>query len=472
MLKKSTFLIAFILIFIAATSAILYSFQPPQGFTGAIAGSTCNNANCHNSFTLNTTGGNIKATGLPITGYAPGTSYNFSLTITHSVSDRKRWGFSIVARNSLGAAIGTFSTTNVNAALNGTELSHKNAPGSGAQKTFVFNNLTWKAPATDTIPVTFYFAGVAADSINGSLGDYVYTASAKSAPLPRAKIVAVKASSVNNCTNTNSLQYKCTQSNPPYNVQLYRYGLAYGSVRSVADTLAFTYSSLPIGSYYATARGHGGTDSLYGKSGTSVLMPVPTSLSATHITSGNATLKWTGYSCVKYYTVEYRVKGTTTWSKINTLGNKDSLNLINLTSNTKYQFSVASVDSARKIIATGRYSYIDSFITAASATITLNQTNLLNKAINKISTDTYEPVNVFPNPVSTNLRIQIKNNSFASAQLRSIDGKLVWSAANHTSLERGKVINVNVTNVPGGTYFLQLIDVNNNSNIKKIIVVK
>jgi hypothetical protein len=84
------------------------------------------------------------------------------------------------------------------------------------------------------------------------------------------------------------------------------------------------------------------------------------------------------------------------------------------------------VDSAHKIIATGKFSVIDSFKTTSSATLSLNDDDLLDKSITEIPGDNNEPVNVFPNPVSTQFRIQTKNNSFVSALLRSIDGKVVF----------------------------------------------
>jgi plastocyanin len=283
-----------------------------------------------------------------------------------------------------------------------------------------------------------------------------------------SKLAVTREVSVNNCTTTNSVQYKCTLSKPPYRVQLFRYGLAFGAVRTVADTLPFTYSNLPLGSYFATAKGNGGADTVPGVSRISILMPVPGRLPSAHITSTKATIKWTGYSCVKFYTVQFRRKGTTTWNKINTLGNKDSLNLTALTPNTKYQFQVAAVDSARKIIATGRFSAIDSFMTAVTGLTSLRQ----NKSIISTSTDSDEAVSVFPNPVSVNLRIQIKNKSFVAALIRSIDGKVVWKQSNRALLEKGKELNVNVSNIPGGNYLLELIDVHNNSIFKKIIVVK
>lgn len=196
MLQKSTYIIVLVLTFIIGTSSVLSSFRPPQGSTGASPGVTCSNngTGCHTSFADNSGGGSVTVTGLP-TVYVPGTSYNFSLTITHGMADRTRWGFSIAAvLSGSTTAIGAFSSTNPNATLNGTELSHGNAstpsfaPVTPAQNSYTFNNLVWTAPATDMGPVSFFYAGVASDNGNGigngSLGDYVYTASSVSSSLP------------------------------------------------------------------------------------------------------------------------------------------------------------------------------------------------------------------------------------------------------------------------------------------------
>src|SRR6476646_5223820 len=133
---------------------------------------------------------------------------------------------------------------------------------------------------------------------------------------PRTNVTVVKTSVVNNCTSTNSIVFRCTQSTPPFKVQLYRYGIPLGAVRTVSDTLTFTYINLPVGSYYATARGNNGTDALVGKSSTKALVPTPTGVFDTHVTGTKATIKWNHYTCVKFYSVQYRVKGATTWIKI------------------------------------------------------------------------------------------------------------------------------------------------------------
>lgn len=174
MKKKSTyFLLIIVLCTVAGVASIQNSFKPPTGYTGA-DGSDC--TDCHGGSTVNPAGGSITQSGLPSGSYSPGQTYNFSLTITHSVANRVRWGFSIAARNAANQTIGTFSSTNSNAATNGNELSHFSAVSTGAQSSFTFNNLQWKAPTSpgpnDNI-VTFYFAGNAGNG-GGSSGDFIY----------------------------------------------------------------------------------------------------------------------------------------------------------------------------------------------------------------------------------------------------------------------------------------------------------
>ncbi len=179
MKKKSTYLlIVIVLCTIAGVAGIQYSFKPPTGFTGA-NGSDC--TNCHGGNPTNASGGGITQTGLPTGEYIPGQTYNFSLTITHSVADRFRWGFSIAATNSANQTVGTFSSTNPNAATNGNELSHSSAVSTGAQSSFTYNNLVWKAPISpggnDNL-VTFFYIGNAGNG-GGSGGDFIYKATSQ-----------------------------------------------------------------------------------------------------------------------------------------------------------------------------------------------------------------------------------------------------------------------------------------------------
>jgi len=327
--------------------------------------------------------------------------------------------------------------------------------------------LAWNMPSDNTHRSFLYPLKVAGNYayrcnfhfMMGMVGSFIV--------LPRAKIVILKATAVNSCSSTNSLQYKCTQSQPPYKVQLFRYGLAFGSSRTVPDTLPFTFSNLPVGSYSATAKGHNGTDSLTGGSATSPLAPIPINIRKAHITSTKATILWTHYTCVKFFTVQFRLKGTTTFTKINTIGNKDSLNLTGLTPNSRYEFQVASADSARKIIASSKFTPIDSFKTTASGLVELKSN--VTTIDQEVSAESFT---VYPNPAASAITVQIQNGRFVAAILRNTNGKIIWSELQPALLEKGKQLHINLQKIPAGTYFLQLTDADKKNMVKEVIVVK
>ncbi len=158
---------------LSSFASLMHSLAPPQGYTGA-SGAYC--TNCHQGNLLNNAGGAVSVNGLPANGYTAGTAYNFSITTTHAAADRKRWGFSIAARNSQNQDIGTFSSTNPNADNNGAELSHASAVVTTSQSSYTYDNLTWTAPANpgaNDNSITFYYAANAASG-SGSSGDYIY----------------------------------------------------------------------------------------------------------------------------------------------------------------------------------------------------------------------------------------------------------------------------------------------------------
>ncbi len=219
MRKKFTYAIVLIFIVFVGIGATFFSATPPAGYTGATGGfGTCANAGCHNSFGLNSGGGSVTAPGLPVGTYTANTAYNFSIVITHGTADRTRWGFSIKAVNtSTGASVGTFSDANTNAAPNATELSHLNAPFTGASNTYTFGNLTWTAPATP-VPVTFYIVGNASNGDGSALLDYIYS-SIQGVALPVTLLsfnAAVKNSSValswETATESNSSHFSIQRS--------------------------------------------------------------------------------------------------------------------------------------------------------------------------------------------------------------------------------------------------------------------
>ena len=172
-----TFLILIIAVIIAY-AGVQHSSFPPQGHTGA-KGVYC--TQCHRDFTLNSGGGSVTVDGLPTTRYVAGTTYNFSLIIIHGKADRKRWGFSIEAKNSSGQNIGSFASKNAHAAINGNELSHSEAQISrNPSASYTYDSLMWTAPSSPQSAdkeVTFYYAANAANGDGRDEGDYIYSGS-------------------------------------------------------------------------------------------------------------------------------------------------------------------------------------------------------------------------------------------------------------------------------------------------------
>lgn len=172
-----------VIIFQSSTKKVTSSGAPPPGYTGA-TGNYC--TSCHSDFAVNSGGGTVSTSGLPLGSYTAGQQYNFSLTITHASANRRRWGFAIRAVNSVGQNIGTFSTTNSNAFVNSGEMAHLNAITTGLQASYTYNNLRWTAPVspgTNDKNVTFYYVGNAGDGNGGSGGDFIY-ANSSSTVLP------------------------------------------------------------------------------------------------------------------------------------------------------------------------------------------------------------------------------------------------------------------------------------------------
>jgi hypothetical protein len=181
-IRKTVFTIFLLLAFCSSFSSYFFrSVAPPGGYSGAGL-ETCNS--CHQGNDLNTSGGDIIVTGLPASGYTPGTTYTFSIAIAHGNADRSRWGFEVAAVNALTMQVGTFSSGNPRAAVIPltAELGHKEAPFTSPQSFYTFDELKWTAPANpgnDEKVITFYFAGMAANGDLTDAGDFVYTKSIK-----------------------------------------------------------------------------------------------------------------------------------------------------------------------------------------------------------------------------------------------------------------------------------------------------
>jgi len=163
---KKLFTLSILIVTLCSFETLIRSFQPPQGHTGA-DGSYC--TNCHSTNQLNNPGGSVQVTGLPNGSYTAGTAYNFSIQINHSAADR----------NSANQPVGTFSTTNTHASINGAELSHLSAETFASfSSSYTYSNLRWTAPANpgpNDNNITFYFVGNAANGNGNNIGDFIYS---------------------------------------------------------------------------------------------------------------------------------------------------------------------------------------------------------------------------------------------------------------------------------------------------------
>ncbi len=171
--------------------------------TGA-PGETTTCSGCHGgSFGTVTLTLNITKNGLPVTSYQPDTTYDMNLTITNTSGNPVGWGFQMTAlRTPSNTALGGWSNfpTNVNQDVlpNGrTYIEHI------AKLTSSSNSFKWKAPAAGSGNVTFYYAGIAANSF-GSSGDGV--GSGNKVLTEQAAALSISNSTVTNvsCFNGNN----------------------------------------------------------------------------------------------------------------------------------------------------------------------------------------------------------------------------------------------------------------------------
>ncbi len=166
--------------------------------------------------------------------------------------------------------------------------------------------------------------------------------------------------------NNDTLIYTSTNSEAPYTVTLYRNGVAYGSPLSV--TSIASYLNVPPGNYYAKSTGTGSGGSFGLSATTQILPPAPTGLDTTMVTPATATLNWDAVSCSNYYTVQYKVTGTTTWTSVNAATNNAAL--IGLIPNTKYTWHVSASDSFNNQTVTSAYSDTATFMTSSILPVT------------------------------------------------------------------------------------------------------
>ena len=156
-----------------------------NGYTGSSGEGTCNQAGCHNQFTLNTGGGSVTlaSSNMPGNQYQPGQTYHMNCTV--SKTGAPLFGFTAEAldagNHNAGMPVVTNSTEMTlhptswipNYPTGRWTIGHKKNGGLSSN-THVFN-FDWTAPIVPRGTLTFYAAGNAADNDGTNQGDYIYS---------------------------------------------------------------------------------------------------------------------------------------------------------------------------------------------------------------------------------------------------------------------------------------------------------
>jgi hypothetical protein len=166
-------------------SAFLYRDGPPPGFSGGFGEDHCQA--CHFGDTLNANPGRLTISAP--TRYSPGETYTLTVTLTRPAM--VVGGFQLTARfEDGGAQAGTLAVTHGDrdrvkvSTDRGIQYAYHQRPGTALTgRNVVRWTLRWTAPPGGG-SVLFHAAGNAANEDDSQFGDFIYTASARSAARP------------------------------------------------------------------------------------------------------------------------------------------------------------------------------------------------------------------------------------------------------------------------------------------------
>jgi hypothetical protein len=180
----STFATALVVTSLRLVASHAYADGAPTGFSGGFKEDSCHA--CHFHAEPNSGPGSVTIEGVPPT-FAPGKPY--PVTITLRRPGMKLAGFQLTTRaadsgvQAGGIAPGAGDSERVGVEISGGVhyAGHKKA-GTAVTADAASWTIVWTAP-TSSGPVAFHVSANAADGNESADGDFVYTATAQSAPL-------------------------------------------------------------------------------------------------------------------------------------------------------------------------------------------------------------------------------------------------------------------------------------------------
>ncbi|MFN9496032.1 MAG: T9SS type A sorting domain-containing protein [Bacteroidota bacterium] len=179
---------------------------------------------------------------------------------------------------------------------------------------------------------------------------------------------------------------------------------------------------------------------------------VPTGITVQNITGTSAQITWSAQPCAITYRLQYRASGLISWTNISSISGA-TISITGLQSNTTYQYRLRSNCSTST---NSNYSAIQTFSTTSS----LKTSNELN--------DEYETANIYPNPTSGILNINVSYDEAGMLQLElyNIYGQRVWQQFQWVESEG--VFNFNISHLAPGVYMLMMRKEQETSSYKLI----
>lgn len=180
---------------------------------------------------------------------------------------------------------------------------------------------------------------------------------------------------------------------------------------------------------------------------------IPAGEFADEVTNNSAKVHWDAVAAANKYKVQYRINGTTTWSKASTANTYKKLK--ELQPNTEYDWKVKSVCTDLDL-GKSAWSAIQNFKTLPA----------------RLSNDlTIDDRLIYPNPFSSSATIEfnLSQSSPVSIKLFSVDGKKVMTIAEGNFSEEKHLIQFNRENLAAGIYFLQVKTSSENFTEKIVI---
>ena len=166
--KAASFVFIFILISISFKTFTNIS-APPVANTGAPGDGNCTSCHTGSAITSGSNWSSIALTGLPASGYQPGTGY--TLTVDGSSASTGRNGFQMTVLNGSNAMAGSFTAGSGSSVQTSSGRSYIGHSSAGSQSSWTF---TWTAPSPGVGTVTFYLAFNGSNSNSASSGDAIY----------------------------------------------------------------------------------------------------------------------------------------------------------------------------------------------------------------------------------------------------------------------------------------------------------